>query len=242
MNTPQEVGAALGLLPGGRVLDVATGTGGMIERLLDTLPGITAITGIDLIDPATRPGGLENSVFSRPGVRFVVMDAHHLEFDDASFDTVTIGNSLHHLTDPRRVLAEMARVLRPGGGVLISEMVRDGQTEEQLTHVHIHYWWARIDTALGIVHHETFTRAELVDLLDGMALTEWTRLDYADLDADPHDAETIAALHGHLDRYVERARDLPNFEAIQAQGDDLRRRLDTVGLRWATSLIAVGRK
>jgi SAM-dependent methyltransferase len=168
------------------------------------------------------------------------MDAHHLTFEDASFDTVTISNSIHHMSDPKQVLAEMARVLKPGGHVIISEMVHDNLTEEQQTHALIHHWWAEIDLALGIPHYETYTRQQLIDLANGIGLSRCDLYDYADLTSDPHDAEQTEYLRGHLRRYLDRAKDLPNFADIEARGLVIDRRLDDVGFRGATLLVVIG--
>lgn len=240
MHTEQEIRAALGAIDGGRVLDVATGAGGMITWLIEDLKSYDTITGIDTVDIRERLNG-QPSVFDQERITFRQMDAHAIDFPDASFDTVSISNSLHHMADPRRVVAEMGRVLKPGGWAILSEMVRDDLTEEQLTHMALHHWWARVDSALGITHNETFTRAELRALVGTMPLRELTVFEYADLESDPFDADTLATLRGHIDRYLERARDLPDFPAIQARGDALRQRLETTGIRWATGLVILGR-
>ena len=64
----------------------------------------------------------------------------------------------------------MGRVCKPGGQFIISEMYRDGQTETQQTHVALHHWWAAVDTAEGILHHETYTRQELVEITEKIGL------------------------------------------------------------------------
>jgi ubiquinone/menaquinone biosynthesis C-methylase UbiE len=79
----------------------------------------------------------------RKGIDFVKMDAQEMTFADASFDTVCIANSLHHVAGLRRVLAEMTRVLRPKGRFIVAEMYCDGQTDPQMTHVLLHHWWAQ---------------------------------------------------------------------------------------------------
>jgi SAM-dependent methyltransferase len=170
------------------------------------------------------------------------MDAHALTFADASFDTVTTANSLHHMADPQRALAEMMRVLKPGGHLIVREMVRDHQSEEQLTHVYLHHWWGAIDRALGVSHSETYTRQTVIDWLEALGLHDLTLLDYAELDSDPHDEEQIAALHSRIAHELDRAKDLPNFAAIRAEGERLAVRLDTVGVRSATALFVIGEK
>lgn len=242
LYSEQEIDAAIRLISGGRVLDVATGMGSMIEWMARALKDYREIIGIDVIPLKDRPGLPSPSIFERENVRFMTMDAHDLDFEDASFDTVTISTSLHHLADPRRVLDEMMRVLKPGGHLILYEMYRDNQTETQLTHVYIHHFWSAVDTAMGVCHHETFTRQQLVDLVETLGLRTVKYYDYADLTEDPHKPETIETLHERLARTLERAQTLPSFADLQARGAEIGRRLDEVGLHWATSLVVIGEK
>ncbi|MGB7237087.1 MAG: methyltransferase domain-containing protein, partial [Rhodococcus sp. (in: high G+C Gram-positive bacteria)] len=58
-----------------------------------------------------------------PDARLVLGDAHHLQFPDASFDTVVCTFSLCAIPSPDDALAEMTRVLRPGGTLLLADHV-----------------------------------------------------------------------------------------------------------------------
>ena len=229
--------AILGDLAGGRVLDVATGTGDFVRFLLDGLREWTEIVGIDS-NPA-RAAAFAEAFGDRPDVRFLEMDAHRLAFADGEFDTVCISNSLHHFTDPAPVLAEMLRVLRPGGLVIVNEMYRDGQSATQETHVLLHHWWAAVGTVRGEVHRETYRRAEIVEIVEGMRLADLRLVDVADADEDPHDPQTLADLESAIDRYVGLAE---GHLDLQARGEELRARLRDVGVRGATQLVAVGRR
>ena len=240
MHTPQDIEDALHEISGGRLLDVATGVGGFIGTLIASLKDYTEIVGIDV---RKSPPEAEDSVFKRDHVTYQMMDAHALTFADASFDTATTANSLHHMADPQRALAEMMRVLKPGGHLIVREMYRDQpQTEEQLTHVYMHHWWGEIDRALGVSHNETHTRQTVLDWIGALGLRDLTVLDYADLNNDPHDKERCSTLHDRVAQYIDRAKDLPNFAAIRAEGERLTTRLDTVGIRGATALFVIGQK
>lgn len=236
MNDWQQ---ALNSISGGHVLDVATGGGGFIQVLVENLRDYTAITGID-----TNERALESArqLLSNAAVHFLFMDAAHLDFPDAAFDTVCISHSLHHLAELPQVLAEMQRVLKPGGHFIISEMYSDGQTEAQQTHVMVHHWWGEIDRALGGSHNETFTRQQLVELVDGLALNECACYDVADLESDPRDPETLKVLEGRIDHYCQRAQELPEAETLLQRGAALRERLQAVGFQSATALLAIGVK
>lgn len=233
MPTPKDI---LGQFPGGRILDVATGGGNFIHFLIE---GLTDYAGIIGVDNSDRAAESFNATFGEnPKVRFQTMDAHRLEFDDASFDLVCISNSLHHL-DPLPVLREMKRVLRPGGRLLVSEMYRDGQAETQMTHVLLHHWWAAVDTVNGIVHRETYTRRELLDLVAALGLTDLTTYDLSDLTEDPKSPDILAELDPVFNRYIQRAEGHPD---LQARGAELQKRVRDVGFHSATTLIALGRR
>jgi ubiquinone/menaquinone biosynthesis C-methylase UbiE len=236
MTTPDPM-LALGAFPGGRVLDVATGEGGFIRFLLEGLRDHDGIVGIDA-NPA-RAAAFAEAFGDRPDIRFETMDAHHLAFDDASFDTVCVSNSLHHFADPVPVLDEMRRVLRPGGHVVVNEMYRDGQSAAQLTHVLLHHWWAAVNTLHGEVHRETYGRAEIVRLVEDLGLSDLRLTDLADSDEDPHGPAARAEMEAAIERYLALA---DGHSELQARGRTLRVRLHEVGVRGATQLLAVGRR
>ncbi len=77
-----------------------------------------------------------------------------------SFDAVSSSSSLHHLEDLPRCMAEMLRVLKPGGHLIIRETHGDTMAPAQLTDVYLHRWAAEIDSALGSTHNPVFARRE----------------------------------------------------------------------------------
>ena len=230
---PQDL---LGALSGGRVLDVATGSGGFVHFLRAGLAGYSEIIGVDT---SLRGAAAFASAFEGvPEIQFGQMDALRLNFPDAAFDTVSIANSLHHFDQPRLVLNEMLRVLRPGGYFILAEMYHDGQSVAQMTHVLLHHWWAAVDRAEGMVHHETYRREQLLGMFQHLGLVDTVFHDLADTEADPFDAETLAELEGVIIRYIQRAAGRLD---LQSQGEQLRLRLRQVGFQSASSLLAIGR-
>jgi SAM-dependent methyltransferase len=227
----------LGSVDGGRVLDVATGTGSFVTFLLEGLRSHGEIVGID--ENPGRAEAFAAALGDRPDVRFEAMDAHHLAFTDGAFDTVCISNSLHHFEDPAPVLAEMLRVLRPGGHVVVNEMYRDGQSEPQMTHVLLHHWWAAVGRATGEVHRETYERAAIVAIVERLGLADLRLWDLEDSTEDPHDPATIADLEAAIDRFQERTADLAD---LRARGEELRTRVRSIGATSATQLVVVGRR
>lgn len=74
-----------------------------------------------MIEEAERRAGEEGI----ENVSFALGDATALEFADDSFDGAIMRLSLHHIPAPGRVVAEMTRLVRPGGWVLVSDIVAD---------------------------------------------------------------------------------------------------------------------
>jgi demethylmenaquinone methyltransferase / 2-methoxy-6-polyprenyl-1,4-benzoquinol methylase len=97
-----------------RVADLATGTGDLALALQKKLPN-TDIVGVDILEEML-------DLAHRKGVRQVVLaDAMNLPFDDASFDCVAIAFGLRNLENWAAALAEMSRVLKPRGHLLVLE-------------------------------------------------------------------------------------------------------------------------
>jgi SAM-dependent methyltransferase len=226
-------------LPGGRVLDVATGRGNFVQALMEGLPAFEEITGID---NSPRAIAAASEAVKHEKVRFIQMDATCLDFPDASFDMVCISNSLHHLPDPLKVLSEMVRVLKLGGKLVVSEMYRDNQAETQLTHIELHHWWGQVDTALGIIHNETYTRQQMLDMANTLGLSRLENHDYSDTAGDPKDDALVKEIEEIIDMYKGRANGLPEEAVLHQRGESLRLRLHEVGLHWANALIIIGEK
>jgi SAM-dependent methyltransferase len=104
------------------VLDVGCGVGHWAQVLASALPAHTKVIGVDR-DPLWVDKATERAATLGISHRFQyrLSDAQKLPFPDGSFDLVTCQTVLIHVSDPGAVIAEMARVTRPGGLVLAAE-------------------------------------------------------------------------------------------------------------------------
>ncbi len=145
--------AAVG--PGGRALDVATGTGDLALELARRVAPGGSVVGADfserMLELARRKADAERAAGHAPRevqVRFEAANALALPYDDATFDAATVGFGARNFSDLPQGLAEMARVVRPGGRVVVLEITTP--TGPPLS-TFLDLWFDRIIPVLGRV-------------------------------------------------------------------------------------------
>ena len=107
---------------GARILDVATGTGDVALEIARSTPVSVRITGADFCREMVELG--EVKVAASPygsRIDFRVAPCEDLPFPDNTFDSITIAFGIRNVVDRKLGLAEMWRVLRPGGRLIILE-------------------------------------------------------------------------------------------------------------------------
>src|SRR3954447_10551323 len=121
--------ALLDLVPetdAGRLLDIGTGTGRVLELLA---PRISQGIGVDASKAMLA---LARARLARPGLGHCsvrLADMYRLPFADASFQIAVMQMVLHYAEDPPGVLAEAARVLRPGGRLIVIDLAHHGRDD-----------------------------------------------------------------------------------------------------------------
>jgi len=144
----------LRLVPGiVRVLDLGAGNGWMARRLA----GSFRVTALDVDGGATGLGSLRDARVGR-----VVGDLEALPLRAGSFDAVIAAAALHYAVDVARVLSEAARVLRPGGLLIVADSPvydDDHAREDARRRTLAHY--AGFDAAHLAARYRGLTRAEL---------------------------------------------------------------------------------
>ena len=127
-----------------KILDIGCGTGILAAKLRDSLP-LCKVWGIDL-NAEMLGQGRERWQRNAAHVQAVQGDSEQLPFDADVFDFVTCANSFHHYPNQAKAVAEMNRVLKPGGRLMIIDGYRDAP-----------YGWLIYDVCVaaveGEVHH-----------------------------------------------------------------------------------------
>ncbi len=236
----KDVFSILNRVEAGMVLDAATGRGDFINVLKQNLKSWVQIIGVDVSEKSVNH---TQKLFPENDVEIYQMDLEQLQFEDATFDLVTLSNSLHHLEHLDAVLTELLRVLKPGGMLLICEMYRDGeQSDAQQTHIQMHHWLAAIDTHFGTFHRETFTRDEIQAIVKKLKLNKVQVHDFYIPVDNPKEAKNCENLIRNCTETFKRLEALPDGSSLLDEGKALLARINSVGCANASRLLITGIK
>jgi ArsR family transcriptional regulator len=138
LHSPDEpveaaLAGALGTGNLGALLDIGTGTGRMTELFA---PRATRVTAFDKSPEMLRIARARLQHLPAGLVELVQGDFAHLPFADAAFDTVLFHQVLHYAQEPEAVLAEAARVARPGGRIAVVDFAAHDREELRERHAH----------------------------------------------------------------------------------------------------------
>lgn len=161
--------------PSWRMLDIATAAG---HTAFAFAPSVREVVASDLIEEMlvvargqAAERGLDNVVFQEA-------DAEELPFEDASFDGVTCRIAPHHFPRPERFVAEVARVLRPGGRFGLVDNMVDLDAAEFVNHFEerrdpSHVWALSLEEWLGLVEQAELSIVSVEKLVKRMEFATW---------------------------------------------------------------------
>ncbi|BAY58343.1 hypothetical protein NIES2135_52160 [Leptolyngbya boryana NIES-2135] len=165
-NTLNFLKAWAELAPTEKVLDVACGTG-EFEQLILTEHSEQNMVGVDISEKMLAIA--QQKLQAYPNVTLSLASAEHLPFADQSFDVIVSASAFHYFENPAIALAEMKRVLKPNGKIMILDWCKD-------------YLLCRIcDLILKVTdpaHQQCYTQAELHGFLKalGFDITRATKV------------------------------------------------------------------
>jgi SAM-dependent methyltransferase len=159
-----------------RAVDVACGPGLLVKAVA---PLVAEVVGLDLTPAMVAKGREIARGAGLRGARFAVADALALPLADASRDLALTRLALHHIPEPAQAIAEMARVLRPGGRLAIFDLVASEDAEVAATQ-------DRVERLRDPSHARVLPLSETVRAV-GLAGLEPARLDAMDFAIDVAD-------------------------------------------------------
>jgi demethylmenaquinone methyltransferase / 2-methoxy-6-polyprenyl-1,4-benzoquinol methylase len=142
----QRAAARAELRVGDSALDVCCGTGDLALELARQVGPGGSVVGCDFSEQMLDLARAKAAQRGATAVRFEWADALRLPYDDASFDATTVGFGVRNLADLDRGLEEMARVLKPGGRLVILEITQP--TRPPLS-IFYSLWFDRLVPLLG---------------------------------------------------------------------------------------------
>jgi demethylmenaquinone methyltransferase/2-methoxy-6-polyprenyl-1,4-benzoquinol methylase len=123
--------AVSGIQPGHQVLDIAAGTGDLTRAFARRVGPQGCVVHTDINESMLRVGR-DRLVDEGLVLPTVICDAEHLPFPDARFDVVSVAFGLRNMTHKDQALAEMNRVLKPGGRLLVLEFSKVAKPLEKI--------------------------------------------------------------------------------------------------------------
>jgi demethylmenaquinone methyltransferase / 2-methoxy-6-polyprenyl-1,4-benzoquinol methylase len=134
--------------PGDAALDVCCGTGDLALELAGRVGPAGSVVGCDFSEPMLDLARAKAMRRGTSNARFEWADALELPYEDRSFDAATVGFGARNLADLDRGLAELARVLRPGGRLVILEI---SQPRRPPLSTFYSLWFDRVVPLLGTI-------------------------------------------------------------------------------------------
>lgn len=156
--------------PGRKLLDVGCGPGIVVEALARR--GAT-VTGLDLTPTMLANARKRCEEAGLANVDFHEGEADNLPFSDETFDGVVSRLTIHHFENPREVLDEMRRVLRPGGRLVIADIVSPEDPDKAKLH-------NALETLRDPTHVQAWSNGALIEMIEAAefaldAVAEWLK-------------------------------------------------------------------
>ena len=234
-----QIEKRLNEINGGLVLDVATGGG----EFINFIKAFSSFDKIIAIDKMERMKDVFNKRFAHEdNIEFRVMDAENPDFNENTFDTICISNSLHHFENLNNTLNQIMKILKPGGYLILNEMQSDNLSQSQKSHDMIHRFFAKIDEKRGMVHKPTFTSQEIVDTIKPLNLSKIQTFNYEYYLTQEQAENQVNNLLTMLDKQTEALKDNPDFENIKTKIEEIKTHLKENSYSPAKSVFIIAQK
>ena len=217
-----------------KVLDVGTGSGSFLVFLKSTFPD-TEITGIDPDEKS-----LNEAAAKFPDFQFKKMSAENIDLPDNYFDIATISMALHHLPNIKKSLAEMQRVVKPGGWIIVNELFSNNLNSAQEVHKLYHHFISQIHRILGESHNETFKKEEIIKAVEDSGIDIQFHFEFTK-DVNPNlNSEELESRVEKMIVLLKSVKEHSKHNLLKPQIEEFQEKAGKFGFQSATRVVILG--
>ena len=211
----------------GSLLDVAVGRGEFLKFVMGAFRSWQSAAGLDF-DPELLKTAQEE--FTGSPVILVYSSALTMPFTDHCFDTITMSNAMHHISDLEPLFTEFNRVCKSPGLVIVNEMLNEGVSDMQETYMLYHRLIAEMDNQLGQYHREPYTLKEITTLIKASQMQVLEQFTHSEITGDAMNIHEIQAMSERLNRRVDRLRGTDFYYLYKNKVKDVISRFNKTGI------------
>ncbi len=222
--------------PNAKILDIGTGKGDFIGLIDYLYQDYNEIIGIDVIDYLLEMD--KESFKDNPKIRFTNEDILSATFPKQSFDIISLSNTFHHFTNIEDTLKHMVSLLKPGGIIIISELISDNSTKQQVSHKLLHHFAAKIDREIGVIHSQTCDKEGILKSVK--KYSPIPMIDYWDLMVKDYEINVkLSKLYDIIDNLLVNVKDSKQYNDYKRESEEIKKYLKANGFQLANKLCMI---
>ncbi|NQV50380.1 MAG: methyltransferase domain-containing protein [Candidatus Marinimicrobia bacterium] len=223
-----ELGRRLAALKLGHYLEFGCGDGTFLKYILNQNKSFQSIAAVDI-----NPGSvaLARNKLDDYAIDFIIQETLPLAFDKHHFSAITLSNTLHHIRDKAAVLNELKRLLKPGGQIIVTEMISNELSEAELTYFKLHCLRADIDRNNQIYHDATYASHEIEGMIKETGLRILSKAIILNEKIGGVDETEIQSVTASLEEMIANESLSPGFEELKQKAQSVKDSLLQFGIK-----------
>ncbi|MBT4034889.1 MAG: class I SAM-dependent methyltransferase [Candidatus Marinimicrobia bacterium] len=212
----------------GEYLEFGCGDGGFLDFVLAQNSSYKTITAVDI-----NPESVDKAQEKLAGhdIHFIVDKKLPLDLKMNSFSTITLSNTLHHLQNKESVFAELKRLIKPDGEIIITEMISNELARPEQTYCRFHALRAEVDRLHGIFHETTYTANEIQEMISEAGLRIRSKAILLNAKEAVPDKIEVAEMETIIDNLTQAESLRPEFLALEETARSIKAHLRQYGIK-----------
>lgn len=212
----------------GDYLEFGCGDGGFLKYVLDLNDSFKSVTAVDINPESVKQARITLENYN---VQFIIQEILPLGLEAGHFSYITLSNTLHHLKDKPLVFAELKRLIRKSGRIIITEMISDQLTLPEQVYCLFHGFRARIDRLNDVYHDTTYTEHEIRNMVNEAGLKIVDQVMMMNDKVVEIDAVEIERIEGLLDEMLEKAKKSSEMASLLQEVKKIKKMLKAHGIK-----------